>query len=252
MIHRIVCLALASTLVLAGGLAHAFKLIPMYMDFHPTGREAHQTFRIENEGDQPVAVQVSMVTREMDIEGKEAYGDAEDDFLVYPPQVVLMPKQIQAVRVQWVGNPNPSKELAYRIMAEQLPVDLEKGERRSRAAGVKVNILVRYLGVVYVLPKGARPDVVLDSVQAQGGNGGRRALVLTVRNRGSAHAILGNLKVRLTPKGGGAGVELSGQDLQGMEGENILAGHRRRFVLPWPKGLGEGIPEASLDFTPWR
>jgi fimbrial chaperone protein len=243
-------------LFLASQSAYAFKLTPMHVYFAPSGREATQTFRVENESEHPVAVQLSMAVREMDIDGNETYGEAEDEFIVYPPQLVVMPRQVQAVRVQWVGDPKPPRELTYRIIAEQLPVDLEKGEQRPRQAGAVVNLLVRYMGAVYVVPQGAKPDVVIDSVTEQRGEGGAGKLLITLHNRGTAHAIMGNLKLRLSSSGGvsaaRSSVDLGPGELQGMEGENILAGHKRRFVIPRPLGLAEGPVEVTFDFAPWR
>jgi P pilus assembly chaperone PapD len=56
---------------LASPVAPAFVLIPITMDFDPAGQGTHRTFRVENDSDTPVAVQISMVTRKMDIDGKE-------------------------------------------------------------------------------------------------------------------------------------------------------------------------------------
>jgi P pilus assembly chaperone PapD len=39
------------------------------MAFDPAGQGTHRTFRVENDSDTPVAVQISMVSRKMDIDG---------------------------------------------------------------------------------------------------------------------------------------------------------------------------------------
>src|SRR5580765_7183801 len=85
--------------------AQAFKLVPIQMEFEPAGRGANQSFRLENDSSNTVPVQISMLTRQMDLDGMETNAPAEDDFLVYPPQVLLKPKQVQTVRVKWLGNP---------------------------------------------------------------------------------------------------------------------------------------------------
>src|SRR5438552_1884593 len=139
--------------------ASAFVLSPSTMDFEPVGRGANRNFQLENPSDQPVAVQVSIVTRQMDVDGNETYSPADSDFTVYPPQTVLQPRQNQTIRVMWLGKTKPLKELNYRIVAEQLPVNLSKENK----PGAKLNIMLRYLGTIYVVPKGAKSKVVLDS-----------------------------------------------------------------------------------------
>ena len=48
-------------------------LIPITMDFDPTGKGTHRTFRVENESETPMALQIPMATRKMDIDGKETH-----------------------------------------------------------------------------------------------------------------------------------------------------------------------------------
>lgn len=227
--------------------AFAFKLSPMVMSLEPTGRGASAVFRVENDSDQPVTVEISMAQRVMDLDGKESTVPEEEGFSVYPPQVLLGPRKSQAVRVRWLGDPQPKTELAYRIIAEQLPVSLTKAEQ-----GAKINLVVRYLGSVYVAPKGVKPDVVLEAVSADKGKDDERKLVIVLHNRGTAHTTLDNLEMDVTA-GGQTGTEktslhLKPEELKGMAFENILAGHKRRFVLAWPKGLGDGPLDVKFKF----
>ena len=223
--------------------ARAFKLVPIKMDFEPAGRGANQAFRLENDSSNSVPVQISMLTRQVALDGTETNAPAEDDFLVYPPQILLKPRQVQTVRVKWLGNPKPEKELAYRILAEQLPVNLDK----ENQSGAQINLLVRYLGSVYIVPKGAKADVVLASAAPQTDAEGKRQIELIFYNQGKAHSILSDL--RLTIQTGGKTVELGSESLPKVAGENILAGQKRRFLLPWPEGLPDGPVQVTFDYS---
>ncbi|HVR36447.1 MAG TPA: fimbria/pilus periplasmic chaperone [Methylomirabilota bacterium] len=241
--RRRFCLLVAALFSLAAiPAAHAFKLVPIKMDFEPAGRGANQAFRLENESTNTVAIQISMLTRRMDMDGKETNTSADDDFIVYPPQVLLKPKQVQTVRVKWVGDSKPEKELAYRILAEQLPVNLEN----EKQAGAQIKLLIRYLGSVYIVPKGAKADVVLESAVPRTDAQGQRQIELIFHNRGNAHMILRDL--RLTIQVGDKTVELEPEALPNIAGENMLAGGKRRFVVPWPAGLADGPLQVSFDF----
>jgi fimbrial chaperone protein len=94
-----------SPLVLAGG---NFKLEPIQVEFTPSGSLATQSFLFTSTGDKPVAIQLGMVTRESSLDGTEINTDADDQFLIYPPQLVIPPGEQQAVRVTWLGDPKPT------------------------------------------------------------------------------------------------------------------------------------------------
>ena len=239
-------LCLGFLLCLAPLPAAAFRFIPFTADFDPSGPGANQTFRVENNSDAQIAVEVTVFRRLMNLDGSDELTEAEDDFVVFPTQIVLEPERSQIVRVQWIGNPEPEQELAYRIIAEQLPVDLEPSE----GSGGSVRILVRYVGSIYVRPAGARADVVLQGAAAEEA-GGERQLSVTLHNRGQAHAILRNLSLSLEGEANGAAavaLALGAEQLGGMNGENVLAGHKRRFLLPWPRELPFGPVEATFQF----
>lgn len=220
----------------------AFKLVPISMNFEPSGRGANRNFRLENPSDAAVAVQISIVKREMDIDGKETYLPADSDFTVFPPQTVLQPNQNQTLRVMWLGKTKSAKELNYRILAEQLPIGLDK-EKQSES---KIKIVIRYLGSIYVIPKGAKPRVVVDSV-GQEKKGDKTNLVITLNNLGNAHALLRDLKLRLSIDN--KVVELTGPQLKGMDAENVLSQQKRRFVIPCPKGFENNTVQVELEFN---
>lgn len=241
-LSRFTALLAALFVLLSSPAAHAFRLVPIKAELAPSGRGATKAFRVENELDEPIAVQISMLAREMEIDGTEMNRSADDDFLVYPTQILLQPGQVQIVRVKWVGDAEPEKELAYRILAEQLPVNLNK----EQPAGAQINLVVRYLGSIYIVPKGARPDVVFDSTEDEIAQDGERQLAITLHNRGGAHVVLRNLN--LTLRAGGKTVRLGPDELEGVAGENLLAEHKRKFLIARPADLPEGPVEVELEY----
>ena len=232
---------LGCALLAATQPAHAFKLSPIVMDFAPSGREANQSFRVENDSEQRVAIQISMLKRDMELDGKEINSDGDNDFIVHPTQILLEPKSTQTIRIKWIGERNSDKELAYRIVAEQLPVNLTK----EKQTGAKIDILVRYLGSVYIVPKGAKSEVVLDSISEQQANETNQ-LIMVLHNRGSTHTVLRDLRFKF--QAGGKTIELGPEELKGIAGENILAGKKRQFTLPRPVGLPNGAVKATFEF----
>src|SRR5688572_9827505 len=105
-----------------------------------------------------------MLHRQVSVDGQEQGSNADDDFLVYPAQILLEPGGRQTVRVTWLGDPAPGQELPYRLLAEQLPIEQiwpDAGLRPTVAVG-KLVILYRYKGSAYIRPRGVKPDVVLE------------------------------------------------------------------------------------------
>lgn len=226
--------------------ASAFKLQPISRVFESTGAGTTQSYEVINDKSEPIAVEVSVVERKINLEGQETHQPADSDFLIYPPQILLPPGGIQTIRVTWMGDPNPSKELAYRLIAEQLPIKTEQPNLLSQVEG-SVKILIRYIGSLYVRPKGSRHKVVLDSMTRQKSSSGAEQLVITLQNQGTARALLGNLQLNL--KANNKQITLGPKELQGMVDEVILAESIRRFIIPVPKGLPAGNVDATFSFT---
>ena len=74
------------------------------------------------------------------LDGIETNQDANDDFIVYPPQLIVPPGTQQVIRVTWIGEPEPPIELAYRLIAEQLPINLSQVNYTDQSSGASANV----------------------------------------------------------------------------------------------------------------
>ena len=219
-------LALCLSILVAVTPAFAFEMTPLDLNLEPAGREASGRFRILNVDAKPIAIQVGVFTREMTDEGADILRPADDDFIVYPPQMIVKPGKSQTLRVKYVGATVDTVERAYRLIAEQLPIDL--GDEPDRDGG-SIALLVRYVASIYVGPRSARP--ALRVIAAKPAPRDRMRVVLA--NEGTRHALLTNLTLRV------GGRELSDDAIAGLLGENILAGVTRSFFIPWPEGVAK-------------
>jgi len=225
--------------------AGAFKLVPIEAELEPSGRGATHTFRLENDAQEPAAIEIRVLSRSMDASGREVLEDAEDLFTIFPLQAVVMPGKTQALRVQWIGDAKPERELAFRLVAEQLPIDIGQAPQQ----GGQMRLLVRYVASLYVVPPGAAPDIGTDGATVRQGERGPE-LEVVVKNAGTAHAILRDATLRVegrTPAGAPLVLDLATAQLGGLAGENVLAGASRRFVVPLPQPLAPGPVSVALD-----
>jgi fimbrial chaperone protein len=235
----------ASALALAAAGASAYEITPISQTFEPSGKNATQTFQVTNDSDQQVTVTIKITTREVDVNGKEVHNPTKD-FSAFPSEIVLPPHGMQVVRAKWMGDPAPKTELAYRLIAEETPL-----KTRRDTPGASIYMTVRYVGSLYVLPKGARSDVKVKSATPVSGPAGKPMLELLVENAGSAHAVLEN--PTLTLKSGNVTKVLRANEIDGvLQGENVLAQHQRKLTVAAPQGLPAGPIEAALTINPTR
>jgi fimbrial chaperone protein len=218
--RMLVKLGLILVVVTASFVTHAISFTPIEMDFAPTGRGSTQIFRLENTTPEPVAVEISMKSRLMKLNGEDDLQDAEDQFNVFPSQVVMQPGQVQSVRVQYIGPAALDRERAFRLIAEQLPIDV--GQAPSN--GGRMRLLVKYVASVYVLPSNLKAILSVTKLEVVDG----KWLAITMQNQGKTRKILKNISLDI------GGVSLSSLDLKGLEGENILADTIREFRVPMP------------------
>ena len=213
--------------------AQAMTFTPIEMDFSPTGRGATQIFRLENNTAEPAAVEMMIKSRAMAINGDDVLGDADDQFSIFPPQLVLQPGQQQSVRVQYIGAATIDKERAFRLVVEQLPVDLGEAPQD----GGRMRLLVKYIASLYVVPRNVRALLSVSDAQIVKEDE-QRWLRFKVQNEGGTRKILKNAKLIVGP------LSLSGDALTGVEGENVLAQTARVFRVKLPAEV------LSLDSPP--
>lgn len=231
-----------------GAAALSLEPLSHTFDTSPAGRI--RTFRVTNTQDQRISVRVRMTSRSLLPDGKEIRGPVDDEWLVFPRQMTLEPGTTQAVRVQYTGTDDVSVEKAYRIVAEQLPVDFSGGDRQSG-----INLLFRYEGSVYVTPPAAAADVVLVESSLQFKNGTLEGLLVRFENRGTAHAILNDLVLSIsrTDALGSTVAEkvLDESELPVLGASNLLAGAVLEERIPLSEEWAEGLldVEYTVDLT---
>jgi len=218
----------------------AFSFSPMTVSIGTAGTTAVMTYKVTNESDQQTAVSIKVTTRSIDAGGKETNEPADKLFLVFPSRVVLKPNSSQSVKVQYRGNPAITSEAAYRVIAEQLPVDFSK----STSSGV--SILLTYVAALYVTPKNTAPKLVL--MQATGiQKDGKQGIEVTVKNEGTKHALIANPMIRITQGFGLSPLEFTGTSASAIDGQNILAMSVRTFFMPWDAAMTGATYEGAID-----
>lgn len=221
------CIALSS--------AFSFQFSPMSATYDPTGAGSAKVYTITNDSDSPIAVQVSALTRKVDIDGVESTSDASAYFSVQPSKMIIKPQSTQLVRVQYRGPKNVTKEASYRIEAEQIPYSLGASKETS---GQMINFLFVYSTTAYVAPTKVVESVISS---AQLNDDGK--LEILIENTGSVHQMLSELAIDV--KGNdGSSYTLSVDEMGSINGANLLAGAKYRILLDLPETL---VNASSFD-----
>lgn len=187
-------------------------------------------FYLENDSTQPIAVQLSLVKREMTEDGAEINNKINNELTVYPSQLIIQPNEKRSVKVSWTLKQAPTKELAFRLIAEQLPIDIEK----AKAKKASIKVLLKYVAALYVTTDKFSADAQLSKFEVKNDK-----VIFTVDNRGSEHQVLNNLTLVFNSSKNQKEITMEGQELAGMIGENVLAQTHRNFSLPKTGKLSE-------------
>lgn len=239
-------LALFAALIsgIQSNAASAYDVRPIVIQLTPEGAGSTQSVIISNSHDEPIAIEVRAYHRLQKPDGSEDREPEDDDIIITPPQLVIAPGASQAIRVRWVGDPNPPRELAFRLITEQLPINLVTQKRDDFTANVSVNY--RYEAALYVTPPNARPEARIDRAAPVTGEDGTQLLELDIVSEGTRRASLDKPTVVLTPAGGGSSIILEGEAVAGLNQLVTLAGSRRTVRIPWPPNVSVGPVQAEL------
>ena len=214
----------------------AFRMEPMDVDFTPDGEGASKIFRIENEGDEKVAVKISAYTREIDDKGKETRV-VSNDFKIYPEQMTLSASDSRAVRVLYIGPKQLEQESAYRIVATQLPVEFKKKTKKSG-----VSFLYEFVASVYVTDEKFVPKIEVESITRTS----KDNLKIKVINKGQKHTLLRNVKIELKDSEGKY-LPMDGKLIKEWDSENILSGTRRTFNIKSTQNFDLSINPPKIE-----
>ncbi|MEX2443529.1 MAG: fimbria/pilus periplasmic chaperone [Alkalispirochaeta sp.] len=202
-------------------MAHGFQLRPMTQTMDAAGEPPRTTFQVRNTTDAPIAVQMRVTSRRIDSSGTEYNDDASEELQIFPSQLILRPGQIQTVRVRWTGAPVTSEERAFRVVAEQLPVNLDGDNQESTG----ISMMLRYRAALYVRPPEATADVTVTELDVQ-----EEVVRVRVENRGTAHQLLaeGSLLVQ----SGEQQRRLDAREIDAVATVNLLPGNERWISIP--------------------
>jgi fimbrial chaperone protein len=183
--------------------ALAMRVSPMIVEMGTNGADGVARIELQNLNPAKLPYEVRVTRIDYHEDGSVTETPADDDFLIFPPQGVLLANSRQVIRVQWVG-PQLDSSRAYYVSVNQLPVPLDAPAAAGEAPGAQLQIVYHMKALVVVSPPKATPNV--STVEAHAAPYQPKAalpgqpqpapvpgIAVTLRNTGKRHAMMGGL-----------------------------------------------------------
>jgi fimbrial chaperone protein len=206
--------------------ARAYEVTPMRIFLQPERGQTSATITINNVRDAALPVEILVLRRLVAPDGEQTFEPADEQFIVFPPQVQIEAGQSQAIRIQFAGNLGNVAE-AYVVQVTEVPV--------NRLEGTGIQFTYNFGVAVYLQPSRARARMSVTNPVISDGS-----LHFEVVNSGNDFGFLTGqgLEYRI----GGKRVTISPDDLGELVSNPIVPPNSsRQFILP----LGDAAEGAA-------
>ena len=223
-------LAVVGLLMVGSTAAKAMTVQPVVVDLRMSGREMSAPIRVENNGPNPLPVEIRVVETDISPEGVKASDRKSEDLLIFPPQAIIPPGETQVFRLQYVGEPGSDRSKHYYVEVAQLPVELPEGQSA-------IQILYNFQVMVNVASITATPPKLnVEAADVAKNAEGKSVAAFTVTNSGSNYGYISSGSLKITykdPTGKETTRSLSSTDIQQSIGFGMVGpGATRRFLTP--------------------
>ena len=213
----------------------ALQMLPM--DGEVTlGRNRVVEFTLRNSANEHVAMKAGVFYRNPNERGEEGeHRPVKGDlFEVVKPNIILYPKgdkkgrDVKKFRIYYTGNTKLAKEQAYRVIAQQVPVDLNRNKKTQN----KMKFLAKFVGALYITPPKAKPDLKVKNVKRSGNR-----VYFDVVNNGTRRDFIEDLKINFEGRDKNGKTVFSKRELKDIYHHTILAGKKRKFIFEIPRNI---------------
>lgn len=207
-----------------------FEFSPIEARLQTEGQSSSIMAKIKSQVDKDVPVVVKVMARGLSEDGSEVR-TATTDLAAFPQQFILKAKEERFIKILWKGPKTLDHEQAYRVLVENVPVDLTK-EQVGKAS---IKIQINYAASFYVSSKPGIANVSITSV-AKDKSG--KNLDLKFENTGDAHLVIARPEMDLSCENAAdKKIILKGPTIQKLEGINLLAKTKMNTSISVPNEL---------------
>jgi len=231
-------------------ITNAYTFGPSVVSLNSSGNSSSYLYSIINQDDRIIPIDISIYKFSKDINGNPIQGEeVHDEFVIYPAQFILKKGEERSIQVRWVGKQDIDIEQSYMILCKEIALPEKKNDEVGFSASV--NVLMNYAGRIYVKPKVASSDIVIESIGAPLNDNSIQELEIICINNGNLHGKLTNASflirqgARKEDSGINKPIVLTTKELPSMS-SSILAKSKKRFSIIWPDNLPLGQINVEL------
>ena len=236
------CACSAAALLFTPIAAQAARVSPMIVEVEPMGRESVARVELTNPSQAEFPVEVQMFRGVISEAGELELSPADEQVLVFPPQRVVPAQSQQVFRVQYIGEPELAASEIYYMQIRQIPVNISPYQSQ-------VQVVVNFNVLVNVIPDGAQPEPVFESIEPVMRDEVSGVQVRVV-NRGTRYFTAGTVPWRISgtaEDGSAVDFRLTSEEMAKLIGVGVVAPDRARvFFVPTEKPLREGTIQAAM------
>ena len=160
-----------------GGGAYAHEVQPLRNFLNVGEGQRDGLINIRNTRDNALPIEMAVFRRVVEEDGTQTMVPADDDFLIFPPQMIIPQGASQGVRFQYLGSPTLTQSVAYVIEAQEVPV--------VPAGFTGITTVYNVGSAVYVQPARPRAELAISNVSRDGD-----VVRFEVRNIGNDYSFL--------------------------------------------------------------
>lgn len=248
-LSRLWLLGVGAAVTLVAGAVIAMTVQPVAVDMRMAGRDASAPIRVENNGPNPLPVELRIVETDFTTDTVRASDRVTDEVIAFPPQAIIPPGGTQVFRLQYLGDPAGERSRHYYAEVAQQPIELPEGQSA-------IQILYNFQVMVNVASMVAGdPDLSITGSEIATNGEGKPVVAFTVANASRNYGYLsrGTLTIRHTDASGRETMRrsMAANDIQQNIGYGLVGPEMsRRFVTSLELESAEGQLEVS--FTPGR
>ena len=212
--------------VLSLSSLYSITMTPLYATLE-SRKDKHIIFRVTNPTKEPVAVVISVLEL-VDTDNNREERIETDKVSYYPSQFVLNPQETKNVRIRYMKRSLPPKEEVFRVVAQELNIDLSDKMVKRLHKKIKAEVKMRfsYEGLLFIKKPDNEPNLFISAFHKR-----REGMEIEVTNSGNASAIPNTELYDFIVTIKNREHKLTKDDVKGAEFRRVLHGKTNRFLL---------------------
>jgi fimbrial chaperone protein len=219
-----------TSLLLSPSVYAGISVSPLSATLTLEDRRSHLLTVINTDQNRPKAIRVKALKWQLDQQGNDIRSPT-DDLIFFPIQFVLPAGGRRSIRVAPRIHVAPTLEGSYRVMVQEVPVDLE-GENEIRTG---VRLITSYATAFYIAPLRPLSKLIIKDLTIT-----QHQLNFTLLNNGNAHTHLHELSILILQDNKEYLIDKP-ESLKHIYNENMLANGQRNFIYTWSESLQKSL-----------